>query len=68
MEPEFGAPINTLERPKNNMKTIVSVVLAVIILLCLCCLCSVVTLWYTGDAILEMLGIPVSWLPLLAAV
>ena len=68
MEPEFGAPINTLERPKNNMKTIVSVVLAVIILLCLCCLCSLAVLWFTGDQILNWLGIQVNWMPALAAV
>ncbi len=67
MNEEMGAPVvNPEEEPKRNT-TLITIVWVVVVL-CLCCLVTAVVLWFTGDAILEALGVPVTLVPGLPAV
>jgi flagellar basal body-associated protein FliL len=41
--------------PKKDNKKWIIIIVAAVLLVCCCCAMTV-TLWYTGDAILEFLG------------
>jgi len=51
-------PIITEDIDQQPKKNNVPLIIAIVVLVLLCCCCAVlVTLWYTGDSILQWLGI-----------
>lgn len=60
MSEDFDSTVASFDAArKQNNRTLI-IVIVVLVVLCCCCVGSLALLWYTGDAMLEMLGIPVS--------
>ena len=55
MEGEIMTPGAPVEQPKKGKSWLIIVIVIVLLLLC-CCIVPIV-LWFTGDSILNMIGI-----------
>ena len=58
MAEDFGTPLPPLEAPQKKGNTTLIIVIVVLVLLCCCCIVfGGLTLWFTGDSLVEWFSV-----------